>query len=929
MADTSLGFNLLGRDVSASKALKQVGAEARNTQSAFSRMGEIAGGVLGANLLSNALQGVRDFAVGSINAASDLAESQSKIDVVFGKSASVVSKWAQDSATSFGMSSQAALEAAGTYGNLFQSFGLGQQEAQKMSTSLVQLASDLASFNNTSTEDALQALRSGLSGETEPLKAFGIAINDTRLKQEALNLGIYNGVGVLDVAQKSQAAYALIMKDSALAQGDFARTSDGLANQQRILEGQVQNLQAALGQVFIPVVLGGVSALNSIIGATLSFRLNLDAMRPVLIAAAVALGVVTTGYLIQNAALLALYGQYYAYIARLALVNAAHYVAAAATSVFSAGLVALRLALTLALGPIGVLITVVGGLTYAFSQMGPTAQTTATRFASVTDAAGKTSKVLAQTLPPSAGKASNAMYAFQKSQEAVTGSSGPTKKALNDIEFRYVQLARAAMVAARAQEIAARQVSAQSAATSRWVGLAESLGKNANAVGYFGGGNLDEWRASLNDAGAALDTFGGGGSGGAGGATEKVVTLTAAMRAALSSVSSMSRGVQALSTDLGSSLIDRFASGIKAAGRITQQTSTDLTALVSVIRDKVNAALQAGQQRLDAAKAAFEGYRDSIAAGITQGNDLSDAVSAQADAQKALADALKQQADARAALTRAEASGNDATTARDTLAAADAAVADARAKQGSFLDFLQLGADAAAGFAGQINALRSAGASLEVVQKIAALGAQTGGRIVTELLSGGRDAIEKANRLVNTVVAVGQAAGVAAAQQFFGAGIAAGQAFVDALNQQIQDVIQPALDRLATMISNAIGQKIDASIAGSPAVSLSEGMSAPFDRTATNDLWQQWAQESGVADWVASLPKMANGGIVTSPTIAMIGERGPEAVVPLSRAQGQPIVVNVYPQGNVVTERDLAVTIRDEMAQMMRRRGLDPAVIGV
>lgn len=187
-----------------------------------------------------------------VDAGSDLAESQSKVQVVFGKSSKVVEDFAKNAADSMGMSRQKALEATGTYGNLFQAFGVGQTQAASMSTSLVQLAGDLASFNNASPEDVLLALRSGLSGEAEPLKRFGIAINDARLKQEALNMGLYNGKGILSVNAKTQAAYALIMKDSTLAQGDYARTADGVANTMRSLQANFADVSAELGQILIP-----------------------------------------------------------------------------------------------------------------------------------------------------------------------------------------------------------------------------------------------------------------------------------------------------------------------------------------------------------------------------------------------------------------------------------------------------------------------------------------------------------------------------------------------------------------------------------------------------------------------------------------------------------------------------------------------------
>lgn len=214
----------------------------------------------GALAAAFSVQKLMQFAGDSVQAASDLAESQSKVAVVFGQSSAAINAWAETSATSLLMSKQAALEAAGTYGNLFQAFGIGQQQATEMSTTLVQLAADLASFNNTSVDEALQALRSGLAGETEPLKRYGVALTDARMKQAALERGIWDGVGALDAGQKAQAAYAVIMQDTALAQGDVERTSDGYANTMRAVQAAVDDAQATIGG-------GLVDALTSAAGA--------------------------------------------------------------------------------------------------------------------------------------------------------------------------------------------------------------------------------------------------------------------------------------------------------------------------------------------------------------------------------------------------------------------------------------------------------------------------------------------------------------------------------------------------------------------------------------------------------------------------------------------------------------------------------------
>jgi hypothetical protein len=197
-----------------------------------------------------------------VNMASNLEESQSKVNTVFGASSDVITKFAETSARSFGITKQAALEATGTFGNLIQAFGIGQGKAADMSTTLIGLAADLASFNNTSIEDAIQALRSGLSGETEPLKKYGVAMNDVRLKQEAMTLGLYDGKGALDITAKTQAAYALILKDTSLAQGDFARTSDGFANQMRILKASLSDAATELGVILLPYFKRFVTFIN-------------------------------------------------------------------------------------------------------------------------------------------------------------------------------------------------------------------------------------------------------------------------------------------------------------------------------------------------------------------------------------------------------------------------------------------------------------------------------------------------------------------------------------------------------------------------------------------------------------------------------------------------------------------------------------------
>jgi hypothetical protein len=198
----------------------------------------------------------------AIDAASNLHEQLNKVDVVFATSAKSVKSWSTETATKIGIASDKALEFAGVFGNMLKPMGFATDKAAAMSTRLVDLAADMASFNNASPEDTLKALQSGLAGQVRPLRQFGVFLDQARIKQEALNLGLYSGKGNLDASAKAAASYAIILKDTKDAQGDFARTSDGLANQQRILKAQISDLEAKIGDLLLPVVLKVTKQMN-------------------------------------------------------------------------------------------------------------------------------------------------------------------------------------------------------------------------------------------------------------------------------------------------------------------------------------------------------------------------------------------------------------------------------------------------------------------------------------------------------------------------------------------------------------------------------------------------------------------------------------------------------------------------------------------
>jgi hypothetical protein len=197
---------------------------------------------------------VTNFFKESALAASNFNESLSKVNVVFQQNSKEIEAWAKGSIDSFGMSERGALTAAGNFGALFTAFGLGAEDTKNFSKDLTELAVDMASFNDMSVDDAMNALRSGLSGETEPMKKFGSVLSEVRLKTQAFEMGLIRSTKeALDPAAKAQAAYALIMKDTIVQQGDYQRTQDGTANTMRRVQESMDNAKVAIGQGLLPI----------------------------------------------------------------------------------------------------------------------------------------------------------------------------------------------------------------------------------------------------------------------------------------------------------------------------------------------------------------------------------------------------------------------------------------------------------------------------------------------------------------------------------------------------------------------------------------------------------------------------------------------------------------------------------------------------
>lgn len=201
------------------------------------------------------LSAFADWALAAIDMASDLEEVQNVVDVTFGESgAKKIDDWSKKAASQFGLTELQAKKFSSTLGAMMKSSGMTGDEVVTLSEDLAGLAADMASFYNLDFDTAFAKIRAGMSGETEPLRQLGIDMSVDRMNTYLESIGSETKFNDLSSAEKYLTRYQVLMEQTALAQGDFVRTSvDSYANLGRQIETQSQQLQTNLGEAMLPI----------------------------------------------------------------------------------------------------------------------------------------------------------------------------------------------------------------------------------------------------------------------------------------------------------------------------------------------------------------------------------------------------------------------------------------------------------------------------------------------------------------------------------------------------------------------------------------------------------------------------------------------------------------------------------------------------
>ena len=211
-------------------------------------------------------QAIAQFAGDAIQSASALREVQNVVDVTFGANANQIETWAKKARSQFGLTETQAKQFTSTLGAMAKSAGITGPEIVTMSTDLAGLAADMASFYNMDFETAFQKIRSGISGETEPLKQLGVNMSVANLQAYAMTQGITKAFDKMSQSEQVMLRYQYLMQATADAQGDFARTSDGFANAQRRFETALDTIKTSVGSFLLEVVEPATSGLANFLG---------------------------------------------------------------------------------------------------------------------------------------------------------------------------------------------------------------------------------------------------------------------------------------------------------------------------------------------------------------------------------------------------------------------------------------------------------------------------------------------------------------------------------------------------------------------------------------------------------------------------------------------------------------------------------------
>ena len=248
-------------------------------------------GLLGPITAALSTVAITNFTKSAVGAASAFSAEFEGVNQIFGTAAKSVQSFADQAAYSAGVSETEALRAAKNFGGFATAAGLAGQDAATFSTSLVQAAGDLASFNDVPVDQALAAIQSGLAGQSEPLRNFRIFMDQATLSAQAAKMGFGETFSELSQGEQTLVRQAAIMGQLGVQAGDFENYAGTFGNVLKTVQATFAELQAEVGAALLPALEKLLPELLPIIDMALPILLDMfDALVPVIMAVAESLG---------------------------------------------------------------------------------------------------------------------------------------------------------------------------------------------------------------------------------------------------------------------------------------------------------------------------------------------------------------------------------------------------------------------------------------------------------------------------------------------------------------------------------------------------------------------------------------------------------------------------------------------------------------
>lgn len=328
---------------------RQAAGEADRMGSAFGRVAQVIAGLGIAYMIKEQISQAIDY-------ASDLTEVQNVVDVSFGASAAKVNEWSKTTLEAYGLNELSAKQYAGTMGAMLKSSGIAGDEVQDMSMKIAELSGDMASFYNLQNQVAFEKIRSGISGETEPLKQLGINMSVANLEAYAMSQGMDKAYSKMTQGEQTLLRYNYLLSVTKDAQGDFTRTSGSFANQQKLMSENIKQFTGELATGLLPVLTNVLQTFNNGIKWISD---NWSILSPILGAIVTSIGLYTAALAIGNTIMFI----HSAYTAIHTALTTAWSVATFAETVAQQGLNAALLACPITWYVMGILLLI--GIIYA------------------------------------------------------------------------------------------------------------------------------------------------------------------------------------------------------------------------------------------------------------------------------------------------------------------------------------------------------------------------------------------------------------------------------------------------------------------------------------------------------------------------------------------------------------------------------------